>query len=412
MIISRAKNDRIFVQNGERKMKRIAILGFGVVGSGVAQIIEENRGILTERLGEGLEIKYILDRRDLSGTAYADKATTDAEVIFRDAEVDAVVEMLGGSHPAYEYTRAALLAGKHVITSNKEVVSKYGAELLSLARERGVRYLFEASVGGGIPIIRPIMNDLISNNITEIRGILNGTTNYILTLMGESGADFDYALSDAQSKGYAEADPTADVEGLDAARKIAILSAMCFGKCPPADAIPRIGISAVVPEDIEAARALGYELRLIARAKMQDGRLYASVSPTFVPLSDPLAHVRGVYNGILAEADMLGPVFFSGQGAGKLPTASAVVADIADALEGKAVSPSPLLSWVNVSEAEIADDDELCYDYCILVRGRIDGIRYLDALGISVMLTHGKSISKCRHIADTTGFRYSIYPLI
>lgn len=393
-------------------MKRIAILGFGVVGSGVAQIIEENRGILTERLGESLEIKYILDRRDLSGTVYAERVVRDADVIFRDEEVDAVVEMLGGSHPAYEYTRAALLAGKHVITSNKEVVSKYGAELLMLARERGVRYLFEASVGGGIPIIRPIVNDLISNNITEIRGILNGTTNYILTMMGENGADFATALSDAQSKGYAEADPTADVEGVDAARKIAILSAMCFGKCPPADAIPRVGISAVVPEDIAAARALGYELRLIARAKMHDGRLYASVSPTLVPISNPLAHVRGVYNGILAEADMLGPVFFSGQGAGKLPTASAVVADIADALEGKVTSPSPLLSWENVSDTDIARADELCYDYCILAHGRIEGVRYLDTLGLSVIFTHGQSISECRHIADMTGFRYSLYPLI
>lgn len=334
-------------------MKKIAILGFGTVGSGVAQIIGENGNILEKRLGERIEIKYILDRCELP-SPYDQRLVRNPEVILGDPEICAVVEMLGGSHPAYEFTRAALLAHKHVITSNKEVVAAYGAELLEIAKETGTRYLFEASVGGGIPIIRPILNDLVSNNITKIYGILNGTTNYILTSMSESGADIHTALADAQRKGFAEADPTADVEGLDAARKISILSAMCFGKCPPADLVSRTGIMGVTKEHIRQASELGYRIKLIAKAELKNGRIYASVSPTLVPQTSPLAHTSGVYNGIVVETDMLGTVFFSGQGAGKLPTASAVVADIIDALEAP-TTPQP--SWINTPDAIATPED-------------------------------------------------------
>ncbi len=392
-------------------MKKIAILGFGVVGSGAAQIIEENGKILERRLGEPIEIKYILDRRELSVPCGA-RLVHDAQVIFDDPEISLVAEMLGGSHPAYEFTRSALLAGKHVVTSNKEVVANYGAELLSLANEMGVRYLFEASVGGGIPIIRPLQNDLVSNNVTEIRGILNGTTNYILTLMDESGAELSSALADAQAHGYAEADPTADVEGLDAARKICILSAIGFGRCPSADLILRRGIMGVRAEHIAAARELGYKIKLIARAKMHGGKLCASVAPTLVPLSDPLAHVSGVYNGILVGTDMLGPVFFSGQGAGKLPTASAVVADITDALEnGFRPTPSPL-GWASANADEVASEGEMFGRYCIFVGGRLEGLRYFDGADVSVMITPEMCYAECEQILHSLPDGAVAYPML
>ena len=212
-------------------MKKIAILGFGVVGSGVAEVLTQNKSIIEKKLAESIEIKYILDLRDFPDSPFADKVIHDFNIILDDPEISIVAEMMGGSHPAYDFSKACLLAGKNVVTSNKEVVSKFGTELLEIAKQNNVRYLFEASVGGGIPIIRPINNDLTANKITSIDGILNGTTNYILTQMNEHGTSFAEALKDAQSKGYAEADPTADIEGIDAARKICILSALSFGKC-------------------------------------------------------------------------------------------------------------------------------------------------------------------------------------
>ena len=311
-------------------MATVAILGFGVVGSGVAEVLTQNKNIIENKLSEEVKIKYILDLREFPDSPFADLVVHDFNVILNDPEVTVVAEMMGGSHPAYDFSKAALLAGKSVVTSNKEVVANFGAELLSIAKEKGVAYLFEASVGGGIPIIRPICNDLSSNNIREISGILNGTTNYILTKMTQEGVDFTTVLKDAQDKGYAERNPAADVEGLDAARKIVILAALAFGKAISPNDIHVEGITNITTEDVELAARLGYSLKLIGHSKLEGGKILAMVSPRLIHASNPLSGINDVFNGILLNGDMVGNVMFYGPGAGKLPTASAVCADIVD----------------------------------------------------------------------------------
>ncbi|MBO5884010.1 MAG: homoserine dehydrogenase [Clostridia bacterium] len=314
-------------------MINIAILGFGIVGSGTAEVLTENKSIIEERLGCEYNIKYILDLRDFPDSPFASKVVHDFNIILNDPEVTVVAEMMGGSHPAYDFTKACLEAGKSVVTSNKEVVSTFGVELCALAAKNGVRYLFEASVGGGIPVIRPMTNDLKSNKINKIDGILNGTTNYILTSMRDSGATFSDALSEAQKLGYAEANPSADVDGIDAARKITILAALASGKLADPKTIHTEGITAITSEDTEFAQSLGYTIKLIGHAEIRDGKFIAFVSPRMVPLANPLSSIDGVFNGILIGANMVGDVMFYGPGAGKLPTASAVVADIIDIIE-------------------------------------------------------------------------------
>ena len=311
-------------------MTNIAILGFGVVGGGVADVITENIEIIEKRINEKLSIKYILDLRDFPDSPFGHLVTHDFNVILNDPEVTIVAEMMGGSHPAYDFSLAALRAGKSVVTSNKEVVSKFGVELLSVAKEMGVRYMFEASVGGGIPIIRPLVNDLAANSIVSISGILNGTTNYILTQMVENGTAFADALKDAQAKGYAEANPTADVDGIDAARKIVILASLAFEKLISPDSIYTEGISGISVSDIQLAKELGYSVKLIGHCEKVDEKILAMVSPRLIPANNPLHSVDDVFNGILVDANMLGTSMFYGRGAGKLPTASAVVADIID----------------------------------------------------------------------------------
>ena len=312
-------------------MINVAILGFGVVGSGVAEVITQNKSLIENKIGKKINLKYILDLRDFPDSPFGDLVVHDFNVILNDPEVNIVAEMMGGSHPAYDFSKAALEAGKCVVTSNKEVVANFGAELIELARKNGVSYLFEASVGGGIPIIRPMCNDLSSNNITEISGILNGTTNYILTRMMNEGAAFDDVLKDAQANGYAERNPAADVEGLDAARKIVILAALAFGKAISPNDIHVEGITKINSEDVELASSLGYAIKLIGHAKKIDGKILAMVSPRVIRKDEPLSSINGVFNGILLNGDMVGNVMFYGPGAGKLPTASAVSADIVDA---------------------------------------------------------------------------------
>ena len=313
-------------------MVNVAILGFGVVGSGVAEVLTQNKSIIEKKLDKEINIKYILDLREFPGNPFESLVIHDFNIILNDPEVSVVAEMMGGSHPAYDFSKACLEAGKSVVTSNKEVVANFGTELLEIARARGVAYLFEASVGGGIPIIRPMCNDLASNNITEISGILNGTTNYILTKMATEGADFADVLKDAQDKGYAEKNPAADVEGLDAARKIVILASLAFGKAISPNDIYVEGITNIATSDVEMANSFGYAIKLIGHAKKVDGKILAMVSPRLVPHSNPLSGINGVFNGILLGADMVGEVMFYGPGAGKLPTASAVCADIVDAI--------------------------------------------------------------------------------
>lgn len=394
-------------------MKKIAILGFGVVGSGVAEVLTQNKTLIENKLGEEVEIKYILDLRDFPDSPFSDRVIHDFNVILNDDEISIIAEMMGGSHPAYDFSKAALLAGKNVVTSNKEVVAKFGTELLTIAREKGVRYLFEASVGGGIPIIRPINNDLVSNQITSIDGILNGTTNYILTQMNEHGTDFASALRDAQAKGYAEADPTADVEGLDAARKIIILSSLSFGKCLSIDKISCEGITKITAEDFEIAKSLAYTIKLIGHSEQINGKIFATVSPRFVPLSNPLAHISDVYNGILVGANMLDKVLFYGKGAGKLPTASAVVADIMDIVEKMDNEQVLEISWADATDEDIASIDDYLSPRCIIVDGQASqNGRYFANLDKTAIITEAISLSECKALAEGLGNKYTIYSIL
>ncbi len=393
-------------------MKKIAILGFGVVGSGVAEVLTENKIIIEKKLGEALEIKYILDLRDFPDSPFADKVIHDYNIILNDPDISIVAEMMGGSHPAYDFSKAALLAGKNVVTSNKEVVARFGTELLAIAKENNVRYLFEASVGGGIPIIRPINNDLVSNKIISIDGILNGTTNYILTQMNENGTSFADALKDAQTKGYAEADPTADVEGLDAARKIVILSSLSYGKCISPEKISCKGITNITSDDFEIAKSLGYTIKLIGHSEIIDEKIYASVAPRFVPLSNPLAHISDVYNGILVGANMLDKVLFYGKGAGKLPTASAVVADIMDIAEKMSNEQAPVISWVDATDDDIANEDSYLTKRCIIIDGQASIGTYFESINKTAFITEKICSSECDALAKSLGTSYKIYPLV
>ena len=313
-------------------MVNVAILGFGVVGSGVAEVLATNGPHIDQKVDDLLRLKYILDVRDFPDSPFADKVVHDFSVIENDPEVSIVVETIGGARAALDFTRRALRAGKSVVTSNKELVAEHGCELLKLAAEKGVSYLFEASVGGGIPILRPLNQCLAANEIEEITGILNGTTNYILTRMIRGGLSFDAALKEAQANGYAEQDPTADIEGHDACRKICILASLAFGRHIYPRQVPAEGITGVTLSDVAWAEACGKKLKLLGRAIRQaDGRVCAYVSPHLVDVENPLAGVEDVFNAIAVKGNAIGDVMFYGRGAGKLPTASAVVADVIDA---------------------------------------------------------------------------------
>ena len=314
-------------------MTHIAILGYGTVGSGVAEVIEKNKSEIRRGAGDEIRVKYILDLREFPGDPFADRMVNDFAVIEQDPEIAVVVETIGGARVAYEFTRRALSAGKSVVTSNKELVATHGTELMALAREKGVQYFFEASVGGGIPILRPLCRCLAANRMEKICGILNGTTNYILTKMAREGSDLATALAEAQRLGYAEADPTADVEGLDACRKISILAGLAFGKRVDPEDVYTEGITGITPGDIRCAEAMGRSVKLLGvAARESDGRVCAYVAPHLVEKSSPLAGVEDVFNAILCEGNAVGEVMFYGRGAGKLPTASAVVADVMTAV--------------------------------------------------------------------------------
>ena len=340
---------------GERKkMINIALLGFGTVGSGVADVIDENRDRITARAGDEINIKYVLDLRDFPGHRYESRIVKDFGIILNDPEISVVVEMLGGVHPAADFTRAALEAGKNVVTSNKAVVADCGDELLALARKRNVRYLFEASVGGGIPVLRPLSEDLSENRIEKISGILNGTTNFILTEMSEKGAGFEETLREAQRLGYAEADPTADVGGFDAARKIVILAALAWGKLFPLDAVSIDGIERITQKDISDAATRGCRIKLIAEAELnKDGRIALSVAPRLLPLGSMLASVNGVFNAVMVRGSVTGDTVFYGRGAGKFPTAGAVVSDVIDACTRPAFR-LPAHEWKRADAADAA----------------------------------------------------------
>ncbi|MHC1749959.1 MAG: homoserine dehydrogenase [Cellulosilyticaceae bacterium] len=316
-------------------MMNIAVLGYGTVGSGVVEVIHTNKDSIDKRAGRPIEIKYILDLRDFPEDPIQNLLVKDFDIILKDESVEIIAEAMGGIEPAYTYVKSALLAGKSVVTSNKELVALHGGELLEIARNNAVNFLFEASVGGGIPIIRPLNQSLTADEIYEITGILNGTTNFILTKMRDQGRGFDDVLKEAQQLGYAERNPEADVEGHDACRKIAILSSLAFGEHVHYQDIPTEGITKITTEDMAYANAMGYVIKLLATCQKQDSEVFARVAPTMLPLKHPLANVDDVFNAILVKGNVIGDVMFYGKGAGKLPTASAVVADIVDAAKHK-----------------------------------------------------------------------------
>lgn len=312
-------------------MINVAVLGFGTVGSGVVELISMNEDHISQKLEQKLNVKYILDIRSFPESPYKDKFVKDFDIIENDPTVKVVAEVIGGCTFAYDYTVRALKAGKSVVTSNKELVAQKGYELLQLAKENNVNYFFEASVGGGIPIIRPMHRCMAANEIEEVYGILNGTTNFILTKMIEENMKFEDALSMAQKLGYAEANPAADVDGIDASRKICILASLAFGHHVYPKNVSAEGISKIALEDVAIADEIGFVIKLIGQAKKCGTKLRVGVAPALVPKSSLLSQVSDVFNAVLVKGNAVGDVFFSGRGAGKLPTASAVVADVLDA---------------------------------------------------------------------------------
>lgn len=308
----------------------IAVLGYGTVGSGVVEVLTTNRETITKRAGEAIDVKYVLDLRDFPGDPIQEKIVHDYQVILDDPEVKIIVEVMGGVEPAYTFVKKALQAGKSVSTSNKELVAKHGAELLALANEKNVNFLFEASVGGGIPIIRPLNQSLTADEIDEITGILNGTTNYMLTKMDTAGANYDTVLKEAQDRGYAERHPEADVEGYDACRKIAILTSLAYGMQVDYEDIHTEGITHITETDFKYAKTMNMGIKLLGTSRREEGGLFALVAPMMIAHDHPLYSVNDVFNAILVKGNALGDVMFYGKGAGKLPTASAVVSDVVD----------------------------------------------------------------------------------
>ena len=347
-------------------MINIAVLGYGTVGSGVVEVINTNQDSINRRAGDAIRIKYVLDLRDFPGDPVQEVLVHDYETIVNDPEVDIVVEVMGGLEPAHTFVKRALEAGKSVATSNKALVAKFGPELMNIARNKNINFLFEASCGGGIPIIRALNQSLTADQIDEVTGILNGTTNYMLTKMDMEGSRFESVLKEAQEKGYAEADPTADVEGYDACRKIAILSSLAYGKFLNYEKIHTEGITRITPEDMEYARVMGMSIKLLATSrKLSEDSYYAVVAPFLVGKNNPLYSVNDVYNGIFVHGNVLGDAMFYGSGAGKLPTASAVVADVVD--EAKHLHENMPNEW-NDQPLPLADPDQVSGRFFVRVQ--------------------------------------------
>lgn len=347
-------------------MINIAVLGYGTVGSGVVEVINTNQDSINRRAGDAIRIKYVLDLRDFPGDPVQKVLVHDYETIVSDPEVDIVVEVMGGLEPAHTFVKRALEAGKSVATSNKALVAKFGPELMDIARNKNINFLFEASCGGGIPIIRALNQSLTADQIDEVTGILNGTTNYMLTKMDMEGSRFESVLKEAQEKGYAEADPTADVEGYDACRKIAILSSLAYGKFLNYEKIHTEGITRITPEDMEYARVKGMSIKLLATSrKLSEDSYYAVVAPFLVGKNNPLYSVNDVYNGIFVHGNVLGDAMFYGSGAGKLPTASAVVADVVD--EAKHLHENMPNEW-NDQPLPLADPDQVSGRFFVRVQ--------------------------------------------
>ena len=357
---------------------KIAILGYGTVGSGVFSVIRDNNAIIEKRVGAPIEIKYVLDLRDFPGDPVEPYLVHDFRTIIEDPEIDIIVEVMGGLKPAYDFVKEALLSGRSVCTSNKELVAAHGAELIAIARERSINFLFEASVGGGIPVIRQLMRSVTADEVEEVSGILNGTTNYMMTRMREDGISFDEALADAQANGFAERNPAADIEGFDACRKIAILTSLAYGQQVDYQDIYTEGITKISEADVAYAKAMKRGIKLIARSYQKDGTVYAMVSPMMIRKKNPLYPVNGVFNAIMVRGNMLGEIMFYGMGAGKLPTASAVVSDVIDAAKHRFVN-IPIL-WSTDKLSLGAKDDMQCRFFVRVPAAEADKARELFAI--------------------------------
>ena len=353
-------------------MVNIAVMGYGTVGSGVVEVINTNGATINQRVGDEIHIKYVLDLRDFPGDPIQEKIIHDFDTIVNDPEIQIVVEVMGGIEPAYTFVKKCLLAGKSVATSNKALVAKHGAELLSIAREREINFLFEASVGGGIPIIRPLNSSMTADEIEEITGILNGTTNYMLTKMFYEGADYDEVLKEAQAKGYAERNPEADVEGHDACRKIAILSSLISGRQVDFEDIYTEGITEITKEDMLYAKAMGMTIKLLASSRRDGDHLHAIVAPYLLRSDHPLYSVNDVFNAIFVHGNVLGDAMFYGSGAGKLPTASAVVSDVVD--EAKHLHRNIMTMWKSekLTLQPIADTSK---QFFVRIKGEAEALR-------------------------------------
>lgn len=347
-------------------MIKAAIFGYGTVGSGIYEVLTRNSAVIQGKLGDRIEVKYVLDLREFPGDPVQDVLVHDVNTILDDEEVSIICETMGGEKPAYDFTRRALELGKSVCTSNKELVEKHGAELLKIAQEHHCSYLFEASVGGGIPIIRPLCTSLAQERIESITGILNGTTNYILSKMENEGADFETVLKRAQEKGYAERNPEADVCGYDAGRKIAILTSLAYGKNVDFADLYVEGITQITRMDFAYAKKLGTTIKLFAKSQCIDGKYYAMVAPFMVTADNPLYAVQNVFNAILVHGNMVGDTMYYGKGAGKLATASAVVADVIDCAKhlGKHVQ----VIWEE-DKLEISPMDDFTRRFFVRVKG-------------------------------------------
>ena len=395
-------------------MINIAVLGYGTVGSGVVEVINTNHESINKRAGDEINIKYVLDLRDFPGDPVEKVLVHDYEVIVNDPEVDIVVEVMGGIEPAYTFVKRALQAGKSVSTSNKALVAKHGSELMEIAREKNINFLFEASCGGGIPIIRALNSSLTADEIDEITGILNGTTNYMLYKMNTEGCEFDTVLKEAQQKGYAEADPTADVEGYDACRKIAILSSLAYERYFDFEDIYTEGITKITPEDMEYAREMGRNIKLLGTSKrVGEDSFYALVAPFLVGKNNPLHSVNGVFNSIFVHGNMLGDAMFYGSGAGKLPTASAVVADVVEA--SRHLHDTIPVNWSN-EEMTLMDPDSVEGRFFVRVKdtslddvdkafGKVDAVIEPDALPeefgfIAGLMTQGEYKERVKSLGD------------
>jgi len=353
-------------------MIKIAVIGFGNIGGGLVELIESNKKLIAKDCGTDVEIKYIVDIRDFSGHPLENKIVKDFNIVLNDPEVSIVAEMIGGSHPAFDFSIAALRAGKHVVSSNKEVVANFGEQLLAAAAENKVAYLFEASVGGAIPIIRPMRESLSSDDVLSVNGIINGTTNFILTNMIYNGKSFDDALAEAQALGYAEANPSADVDGIDTCRKICILAALAYGTIYPCDSVYTEGIRNISSRDAKDAALIGASIKLIGHTeKLTDGKVLIDVRPRIVPFAVPLSSVNDVFNGIMVSGKAVGELMFYGRGAGRIPTAGAVLADIVEIVKHIPSGQLPPSKWTRGEGSELADSKTAVTKFYCRIKGNV-----------------------------------------